>query len=110
MGVEEKIATLDEKVAAKRKKLSELTVSIERKRATAKEINGEIDRLEKSIFELKAQQLFGKLKDRDVSISSVIEAVEAGIFNNNNCATNSTNSDLQEENNNETDSSRKAMK
>lgn len=90
MTIDEKIASLTEKAETKKKKLSAVTAVIEKKKAVAKSLTSEIETLTKNIFDLKAQRLFGMLKDKGIGIGTVIEAVTTGIFDTENCAANGT--------------------
>lgn len=90
MTIDEKIAALTEKIEAKKQKLSEITAVIKKKKAESKVLNSEIDSLTRSIDELDAQRLICKLKSKGVGITSVIEAVDAGVFDNENAANSTT--------------------
>lgn len=116
LNIDEKIAAYSEKVEVKKKKLDEITAVIEKKKTAAAALKADIDALSRNIFELEAQRLFSMLKDKGIGIGTVIEAVTTGIFDNENCAINSTdengaiNSTIeQEENKNETGSSGKTV-
>lgn len=108
--IDDKINALAEKVAIKQKKLADVLQVIEHKKNTAKILSAEIENLLKSIFDLEAQKLFSKLKNKGVGITSVIEAIDAGVFDNdtfngNNIAQN----DEQEESTDEISSSGKTI-
>ena len=109
MTIDEKIASYTEKLEGKKQKLAEVTAAIEKKKATAKSLSNEIESLSKSIFDMEAQRLFGMLKDKGIGIGTVIEAVTTGIFDNENCAINSTEQIKQEEKTDEISSSGKAL-
>lgn len=109
MTIDEKIASYTEKLEGKKQKLAEVTAAIEKKKAVAKSLSGEIESLTKSIFDMEAQRLFGMLKDKGIGIGTVIEAVTTGIFDNENCAINSTEQIKQEEKTDEISSSGKTL-
>jgi septal ring factor EnvC (AmiA/AmiB activator) len=112
MTIDEKIAVLTEKAAAKRQKLANITESIERRKNTAKVLNSEIEALAKNIFDLEAERLFAVLKEKEISVAEIVEAVSAGIFDSNsaeNCAINNTENIMQEEMTDEIDSSGKTV-
>lgn len=109
MTIDEKIASYTEKLEGKKQKLAEVTAAIEKKKATAKSLSNEIESLSKSIFDMEAQRLFGMLKDKGIGIGTVIEAVTTGIFDNENCAINSTEQIKQEEKTDEISSSGKTL-
>lgn len=88
MTIDEKICAINGKIVAKKKKLAEVSASINKKKAMEKTLTSEIDALEKKIFELEAQQLFNMLNDKEIDITRVINAVNSGIFNE--CATDIT--------------------
>lgn len=90
MNIDERITSLNEKAAVKRKRLAAIMQDIEKKKAVAQALTAEIKGYEKNIFDLEAQRLLDKLKSKGVGITSVIEAVEAGIFDKDDCAINST--------------------
>jgi len=109
LNIDERITSLNEKAAVKRKRLAAIMQDIEKKKAVAQALTAEIKGYEKNIFDLEAQRLLDKLKSKGVGITSVIEAVEAGIFDEKSCAINSTEQKTQEDKTDEISSSGKTV-
>lgn len=110
MTIEEKLAGLNDKLKTKQAKLNDITASIEKKRSEAKKLTDELDKIKKEISCLETEKLTNLLKSRNIGIETVIEAVSAGIFDDNNGgAVNGTENITQEEKTDEISGSGKTV-
>lgn len=78
----ERIASLRDKIAAKRKRIDEFNVTLANAQKNIETANKVIEGYEKKISALEADLLAKTLHERGISISDVAAAIEAGLFDN----------------------------